>query len=806
MKFIIFLFILFFCQISFSQESTNADYPISPIPFSHVVITDPFWSKKIKINHEVTIALAIQKSKETGRIDNFKKAAGLMPGSFGSEYPFDDSDVYKIIEAASYSIQIYPDQKLEASLDSLIYFISKAQEPDGYLYTNRTIKEGKIHPWAGEQRWEKVNELSHELYNLGHMYEAAAAHFTATAKTSLLDVAIKSANLLCEVFGPNKLQNYPGHQEIEIGLVKLYRITGNRCYLNLAKFFLDIRGKDGIGRPDSYNQSHLRVIDQKEAVGHSVRASYMWTGMADVAAITGNKEYTQAINLLWHDVVDKKYYINGGIGSTRNHEGFGPAYDLPNMTAYNETCAGVGNATWNHRMFLMTGDSKFIDILERTMYNNILTGVSYEGDHFFYPNPLASQGQHKRSEWFGCACCPPNVARFIPSMPGYIYAQNSDEIFVNLYVSSETNFSLSSGNLSLSQESQLPWNGDVSIQIQGDQTVNAVINFRIPGWARNRPVPGELYHYIGEVKSSLTIQLNDQAVDFQINEKGYVSVSRTWRPGDKIEIKLPCEIRKVEARNEVIEDRKKIAIERGPLLYCAEWPDNGDVQNLILNTKAEWRSTFDSSLFGGIVTIQTEMKRAKKNLKGGIDVSESTRLNLIPYHLWNNRGPGQMLVWLPTSIESTKASPSTTIAARSHLSSSGGSAALNSIVDQETPKSSSDEYNPFFHWWPKKDSWEWVQFDFDLPEKISEVKVYWFSDTPHGGTALPDSWELQYLSADTHNALSDQWLTVSTKGDYPIVKDYWSTIRFKEVRVTALRIRVKLNEYFAAGIHEIIIK
>lgn len=782
------------------------DYPITPIPFSKVTITDQFWSKKIKTNHDVTIPIAIQKSVESGRIDNFKKAAGLMPGPFGTEYPFDDSDVFKIIEAASYSLQVYPDAKLEATIDTLIDYITKAQEPDGYLYTNRTIKEGTVHPWAGDKRWMNVNELSHELYNLGHMYEAAAAHFIATGKKTFLNVAIKSADLVCETFGPGKIENYPGHQEIEIGLVKLYRITKNTRYLDAAKYFLDARGKEGVGRPDKYNQSHLPVTQQTEAVGHSVRASYMWTAMADVAAITGNQDYVKAINTLWHDVVDTKYYINGGIGSTGSHEGFGAQYELPNLTAYNETCAGVGNATWNHRMFLMTGDAKYMDVLERTMFNNILTGVSFEGNTFFYPNPLASMGQYERSEWFGCACCPPNVARFLPSMPGYIYAQKGDEVFVNLYISNQSTLQLPGGNLTIQQESSLPWEGHAALSIVSEDVVDAKLKLRIPGWARNEPSPGGLYEYVDQPTKPTVVKVNGQVQNEEVDDSGYVTLSRAWKKNDQITLDFPFEVRKVKARSEVTEDRGKIAIERGPMLYCAEEVDNGTVQNLILNENASFKVEFDQDLFGGTMIIKTTARKASRDRSGRVNLSQEVPLKLIPYHLWSNRGPGEMTVWIPTSLETTRPAPASTIATNSKITASRGSRALYTVVDQQVPQNSADKSQPVYDWWPKKGSWEWVDFAFEKDHKISKVKVYWLVDTPEGEVALPDQWEVQYRTTEANPQADDVWKSVKAKKKYNVTKDGWNEIIFNEVNALGLRVKVKLKDQYSAGIHEIVIE
>ena len=395
------------------SKQRKADYPIQPVPFTSVKVTDDFWAPRIKKNSTVTIPIAISYCESSGRVKNFEIAGKLDTGKFQTIYPFDDSDVYKIIEGASYSLQTNPDPKLEAYLDTLIYKIGKAQEPDGYLYTNRTIAEmhgGRgLHEWASKKRWVQDSVLSHELYNLGHLYEAAVAHYQATGKKTLLNIAIKSADLVNKDFGWDREKVYPGHQVIEMGLVKLYRVTGEKKYLDLAKFFLDVRGPRG----EAYNQANKKVIDQTEAVGHAVRATYMYSGMADIAAIENDKAYLNAITKIWEDIVYRKIYITGGIGATGGNEGFGEPYVLPNMSAYCETCASIGDIFANHRLFLLHGEAKYIDILEKTLYNSMLSGVSLSADRFFYPNPLESYGQHERSAWFGCACCPSNIARFV---------------------------------------------------------------------------------------------------------------------------------------------------------------------------------------------------------------------------------------------------------------------------------------------------------------------------------------------------------------------------------------------------------
>ncbi|HEY7182894.1 MAG TPA: beta-L-arabinofuranosidase domain-containing protein, partial [Blastocatellia bacterium] len=482
------------------QSKPPRDYPVKPVPFTAVHFNDVFWAPRIEINRTVTIPFAFDKCEETKRIYNFERAAAALRGEQLQDknppgYPFDDTDPYKVLEGASYTLSVHPDAKLEAYLDSLIAKIGAAQEPDGYLYTTRTINPANPHPWAGQERWvlEKVD--SHELYDLGHLYEAAVAHYQATGKRSLLDIALKTADLLTQTFGPDKKSIWPGHQITEMGLVKLYRATGEQRYLDLAKFMLDARGPDGDkGAGRQYNQSHKKIVDQTEPVGHAVRATYMYSGVADVAALTGDAAYINAIDKIWESMVGRKLYITGGIGASASGEAFGRDYELPNLTAYNETCAAVGNDFWNHRLFLLHADGKYIDVMERTLYNGLISGVSLDGKSFFYPNPLESNGRHQRSPWFGVACCPGNITRFMASVPGYVYAQQGDTLYVNLFVGSVSEIEMDGGRkVKVAQETRYPWDGAVKMTVTPDKAGPFAINVRIPGWARNEAAPSELY-------------------------------------------------------------------------------------------------------------------------------------------------------------------------------------------------------------------------------------------------------------------------------------------------------------------------
>ncbi|MCX6320522.1 MAG: glycoside hydrolase family 127 protein [Bacteroidia bacterium] len=632
------------------KSSSGEDYPIQPVPFTSVKLTDNFWAPRIKKNASVTIPIAFGYCESTGRVKNFEIAAGLDTGKFQTIYPFDDSDVFKIIEGASYSLQTYPDPKLEAYLDTLIWKIGLAQEDDGYLYTNRTIAEmhgGKgLHEWASKNRWELDTVLSHELYNLGHLYEAAVAHYEATGKRSLLDIALKSADLVNKDFGWDRVKVYPGHQVIEMGLVKLYRVTGEKKYLDLARFFLDVRGPHG----EQYNQAHRKVIDQSEAVGHSVRATYMYSGMADIAAIEKDKAYLNAITKIWQDIVYGKMYLTGGIGATGGNEGFADPFVLPNMSAYCETCASIGDIFFNHRLFLLHGQAKYIDILEKTLYNSMLSGVSLSADRFFYPNPLESNGQHERSAWFGCACCPSNIARFVPAIPGYVYALTDKELYVNLFISNDANINMGKRKVNMSQKANFPWDGKVEITVNPETRGKFDLKIRVPGWALNEASPGGLYKFTDQNNELIKLLVNGE--DFEINlVEGYAVISRNWKPGDKVEVEFPMPVRKVIADERVKEDIDKIAFQRGPVIYCAEWPDNntGNVLNFVIKKDAAFTTEFEPSLLEGIQVIKTFGFQTKRNLDGKVELLNEEPVTLIPYALWNNRGAGQMMVWLPTT-------------------------------------------------------------------------------------------------------------------------------------------------------------
>lgn len=643
----LFIIVLLLALAACKSQPQKEDYKIQGVPFNEVKISDQFWLPKIETNRTVTIPASFAKCEETGRVENFVKAA-KKEGKFGTTFPFDDTDIYKIIEGASYSMTVHPDPKLDRYCDSLIAIVAAAQEPDGYLYTARTIDPAHPHAWSGAERWVNESNGSHELYNSGHLYEAAVAHFQATGKRNFLNIALKNADLLTQTFGPGKRDDAPGHEIVEMGLVKLYRVTGEKKYLDLAKFFIDCRGKERDPKK-AYSQDQKPVVEQDEAVGHAVRAGYLYSGVADVAALTGDSAYLAAIDKIWDNMVSKKFYITGGVGARHDGEAFGGNYELPNLTAYNETCAAIANVYWNYRMFLLHGDAKYIDVLERSLYNGVISGVGLDGKTFFYPNPLEcdmhfkfnSGGTLDRQPWFDCSCCPTNLCRFLPSVPGYIYAEGPGKLYVNLFAQSSTTIKLNKKDpVTLSQETKYPWDGNIKISVSPEKAEQFALCLRIPGWAENKPVPSDLYSYLTPETDSVSIKVNGEPVSYK-TEKGYAVIDREWKPGDVVSYNIPMDIKRVEANAKVADDAGKVALERGPIVYCIEGVDNGaELMKLALPDSSKLAQAFVPDELKGIVTISGEAtyEKGKK--------TELQKFTAIPYYVWCNRGADEMKVWM----------------------------------------------------------------------------------------------------------------------------------------------------------------
>jgi DUF1680 family protein len=637
---------------AFAQQK---DYAIQSVDFTKVQLQDKFWLPRIETNRTVTIPASFARCQSTNRIQNFVNAANKS-GKFLTTYPFDDTDIYKTIEGASFSLAVHPDAKLDKFVDSLVDIVGKAQEPDGYLYTARTINPNAPHSWSGKNRWEKERELSHELYNSGHLYEAASAHYLATHKKNFLNIALKNADLVCSVFGPGKLAVAPGHEIVEMGLVKLYRITGKKEYLATAKFFIEQRGHyDKYNKASAdewkngmYWQDDKPVTEQDEAEGHAVRAGYLYSAMADVAALTHDEALLKAVDRIWDNMVSKKMYVQGSVGAVGSGERYGDNYQLPNATAYNETCAAVANVYWNQRMFMLHGDSKYIDVLEKVLYNGLISGEGLDGKSFFYTNAMQitdgvtgtnfnsfnNKGiEVTRSGWFDCSCCPTNLVRLVPSVPGYIYAEKGNSLYVNLFISGSADLTIANKPVQVIQQNNYPWDGGLKFNINPATATTFQLMVRIPGWVRGEAIPSDLYSFEDKSAAAVSIKVNGKPATYKM-QNGYASISRSWKKGDVVDVELPMAVKRIIANANLKEDQQKIALQRGPLIYCAEWPDNnGKTSNITIGNDIQFVPQYKPELLNGVTILKS--------------TNENKAIVAIPYYAWANRGAGEMQVWFP---------------------------------------------------------------------------------------------------------------------------------------------------------------
>jgi DUF1680 family protein len=749
---------------------------LTAVPFQDVRISDAFWAPRIETNRTATIEANLRQCEVTGRIKNFAVAGKLVAGKHEGQL-YNDSDVYKMIEGIAYSLSSKRDPRLEERTDAIIDQIAAAQQPDGYLNTYYTLVKPR-------ERWTNIQH-GHELYCAGHLMEAAVAYYQATGKRKLLDVACKLADHIGTVFGPDRRQETSGHEEIELALVKLYRVTRERRYLQLAQFFLDVRGQ-AKKRPlfGEYHQDHKPIREQTEVVGHAVRAMYLYCGMADVAALTGDRELRTALERIWHDVVDRKMYLTGGIGPSASNEGFTVPYDLPNDSAYAETCAAIGMALWNHRLFLMSGDGKYADVLEREVYNGLLSGVSLSGDRFFYVNPLGSVGRHHRVPWFDCSCCPTNIVRYIPGMGERAYAHSDNGIWTVLYMGSTATVPLKDGKVKLVQQTRYPWDGDITIRVEPAKSFAFDLYLRIPGWCHSQPA----------------IAVNGVALESITPSQGYVKLTRMWKEGDVVRLRLPMPVERVYADPHVKADLGRVALQRGPIVYCLEGVDNkGQVRNLCLPKENELTPTFAKDVLGGVVVVRGQALAVSR----GEDEKLSTRpvpFQAVPYFAWDNRQAGPMVVWLPeepnlAEIPGEDGIVSGGVRVRaSHVNPTDTLAALN---DGVLPKASNDHGIPRMTWWDHKGSTEWVSYRFAKPRAIGGSSVYWFDDTGTGGCRVPAEWRLLWRDGD-------EWKPVklAAEASYGTARDQFNRIAFEPVTTRELKLEVKLRPGFSGGILE----
>lgn len=645
------------CLIALAAVScTAAKEEIRQVPFNEVSITGGFWQQRMETELRTTVPFSLDHCDTA--IERFEQCIAYLEGKsevLPQPHRFISSDMYKVMEGAAYSLMLERNPEVEAKLDYMASLIAKAQRPDGYLYISHIC--GNPNPdEMGDMPYSWVVH-SHELYNMGHLYEAAVAYYQATGKTNLLDIAVKSAKHINKVFfegdpaynDGKPVNQAPGHEEIELALCKLYKVTGDRLYLDMAKKFLDIRGvtyrPEGEGVMSAeYAQQHAPVADQREVAGHAVRAGYLYTGMAQVDALTGRGDYTEALNAIWDNLVSTRMHITGGLGAVRAVEGFGAEYELPNKEAYDETCAAVANVFFNEGMFLASGDAKFLDVAELSIFNNALAGINLAGDRFFYVNPLEADGQWAfnhgdagRAEWFGCACCPPNISRLILQTPGYMYAHTGDAIYLTLYGSSRTCISLDCGKVELNQSSDYPFSGEVSLDVNPEKAGRFSLRLRIPTWADggNDFIPGGLYTFRNGSAEKVSIMVNGEEAVFTIRD-GFAVIDRKWRAGDRVEMSIPMPIRYVAADERIEADRDATAVTVGPLVYCAEECDNAaKIQDLYIDAEAWADAVKDTVSDGALKGIRT------------VTCPGSADIRMIPYYAWDNRGDGQsMMVWL----------------------------------------------------------------------------------------------------------------------------------------------------------------
>ena len=676
------------------------DYSIVAVPQSEVEITDSFWAPKIETNRTVSIQHVLQKYQASGRFDS-----------------------PRMIEAAAYMLSKRRDPELERQIDALI--------------------EKSV---AGvESRLASASD-DRMIRTSGNLLEAAVAYHEATGNPRMLDAAIKAADAIDAAYGPGKKTYISGHQGLKIGLMRLYRHTGDERYWKLAKFFLDQRGSDDYPRQGeyaidrTYAQDHLPVIRQREAVGHAVRATYLYIPLADIAALTGEAPYRRALDSIWQDATYRKTYVTGAIGSIRFHEQFGDPYELPNLSAWNETCASYGSVLWNHRMFMLHRDARYLDLMERVLYNGFLAGVSAKGDRFFYQNPLMSYGSYERFDWINVPCCPPNVVRLLASLGNYIYAKGraDTDVYVNLFIGSTAAFPLGGGTLRLRQETAYPWDGRVRISVDPERAQRFTLNVRIPEWTRDQVIPGDLYRFLDEPTGSVTIAVNGRAQRVR-PARGFASIQRRWQKGDVIELTLPMPVRRVVADSRVKDNDGRVALVRGPLVYSAEWPDNnGHALNLVVADGARFTSEFDQRLLNGVQVVTGAVTALSRSSEGRVQ-EQVRRLVAIPYYAWANRGAGEMQVWLPRTAAKARVTPVLPPAPIAQVHSSGGiekqwtgyndqNDDIAAVYDGVDPLSSADESNLYFRMRPAVGSPAWIEYRFTTPTRISSSEVYWVDD------------------------------------------------------------------------------
>ena len=736
---------------------------IKPVPFHKVEMTSDFWRPRLITQRKVLVPFAFEKTKPG--VAHLQAAADYLAGKKVEDHRphrFIDSDLYKVMEGAAYLAQLQDDPELESQFDRIVDVIAAAQEPDGYLYPSHTTKVGSDKNMMGNKPYTFVVH-SHELYNMGHLYEAAIAYFQATGKDKLLKVAEKNALHVNRVFfegDPNyndgkPIQQAPGHQEMELALVKLSNVTGKKLYLEMAEKFLEIRGKtyvpngEGVMSP-TYAQQHAPLENQSEAVGHAVRATYLYAAMADIAALKQKNSYTDALHRIWANLTDTRMHITGGLGAVHGIEGFGPKYLLPNADAFNETCAAVGNVLFNFRMFLVHQDAKYLDVAEVSLLNNVLAAVNLEGNRFFYVNPLEADGKYPfnhgtagRAPWFGTACCPSNMARLLPQVQGMTYAHNDKNLYFAMYAETSTHLNIAGTALSIKQTTDYPNDGMVKISLDPEKPTTFTAHLRIPTWTGNQFVPGKLYKYVNQSNEDWSISVNGAKTKAKV-VKGFATIKRTWKKGDQIVLDLPMPLQINECDNRVEENQNRLAFTRGPFVLCAEGIDNGGAtQRFFLNRKKVAKKFKLASV--QLASGSFSQVKTKANAVDALGKEEDRSLSLIPYYAWNNRKPGSMTIWFPTTpklaVFDPHKLPKKSVFSSIEASHTSELDTASAVGDGKEPKWSSGKSVPRWTSRPQLGKAQWIEGHFSTPRKVRDIGVYWMQDQQD--VKFPQEWSLE---------------------------------------------------------------
>jgi DUF1680 family protein len=779
------------------------DYPLRPAPVGRVNVDGGFWGPRVTTNAMVTLPHNFEFLEKTPRMAIFDKAAGLTPEmDIGDSY-VGDSDVFKIIEGAAYMLQLRPDEIDVEHVARQVERVLAAQEEDGFLCPRVTLKKS-------ESRWDGLRK-SHVLYSAGHLFEAGVAWHEATGKADLLDASARYADLIDDRFGPGKVHDVPGHQGIEMALVRLYRATGERRYLDLCRFFLDQRGHIHGGkervrgekpRSADYNQDRVPLTEAKVAVGHAVRAGYTYAAMTDIAALCDDDEYRRALDRLWEDVVGRKLYITGGSATAQYYdEGFGEPYHLPNDTAYCETCGTIASVFWCHRMALLHAHADYVDVLERALYNGVLGGISLSGDRFCYVNPLANRGEKRRHDSWNPACCQSNLVRVIPHVGPMTYATEGDVVYVNLFVAGEAALELENGAIRLKQQTDYPHDGRIRITVEEPIDKPFTIAVRIPGWARDLPVPSGLYRFAARCSESPSLRVGGEVHKAGAIEKGYARLTRSWKKGDVVELDLPMPVRRVLADDRVEANRDRVALQRGPLVYCVEAVDNGGLRTdaIVLADDVKLRAERREDLLDGVVVVTGEAKLAFEPRWGDAAEVRTHAMVAVPYYAWANRGEGYMDVWLPRTLDRATPLPADTAGTAATVSASAKrpAAQLAALTDRRVGPKSDFRPTPRLSWPAGSEDSGWVQYDWPQARELSRTAVYWAIDQRKQvywgerirgeNLSLPVSWKVLYKDGET-------WRPAESQDTFSLHPDQFNEVRFKPVKTTAVRLEMQFSD------------